>query len=167
MPSQNTIRHYLMKNGDLVQHNEATNVYKKRNNIEHIDTRLTVEFFKDNVDRQIKRTEFSRLMNIFFKNVKHTWRFENTDYEKAENFESSDFSLSVNHDLTKMPKHGDGSEWDKKILVYHWGRVYYHTISYNGYKSGQLMDIKTGQYVRWAQLKHCAPVRNVNTKKLV
>lgn len=166
MPSQNTIRHYLMKNGDLVQHNEATNVYKIRNNIKHIDTRITEEFFQENLDKQIKRSEFSRLMNIYFKNVKHTWKFEHTDYEKAENFESSGYSLSINHDVSKMPRHGEGY-FNDLIMVYHWGRVYYHTVSYNGYKSGQLMDIKTGNFVRWAQLKHCAPVRNVNTKKLI
>ncbi len=158
-----SIRHYLMKNGDLVQYNQESKVYKKRNNIEHIDTRLTEEFFLENVDKQIKRGEFSRLMNEFFKNVKHQWRFENTDYEKADNFEDSEYCLSVNYEVHKFPRHTSG----KHIMVYHWGRVYYHTISYNGYKQGQLINIKTGEYVRWAQLKHCAPVRNVNTKQIV
>ena len=42
-------------------------------------------------------------------------------------------------------------------------RAYYFTVSYNGYKQGQLLDIKTKSFVR---AKHCAPILNVTKIKI-
>lgn len=54
----------------------------------------------------------------------------------------------------------------KYVIVYHWGKVYYHTISYNGYDSGQLICPKTLSMVRWAKLKNCSPIMDITSNKI-
>ncbi len=53
------------------------------------------------------------------------------------------------------------------VLVYHQGKVYYHTISYNGDRSGQLICPYTFEYVKWCRLKTCAPIFDIEAKKIV
>ena len=109
-------------------------------------------------------------MNVFFKDVKHHWEFGGTKFRKMPNFESNGYRLSTNYDLGKdVPYHKIESMpyMGNVILVYHWGRIYYHSISYNGYAQGQLINPKTFELVRWAQLKHCAPVFNKKKKRNV
>lgn len=109
-------------------------------------------------------------MNIFFKNVKHEWTFNGVNYKKIDNFEALGYSLSDNYSLGKdVPFHiiEDKKYFGNLILVYHWGKVYYHTISYNGYAQGQLICPRTFELVRWAQLKHCSPIFNTITKKII
>ena len=135
----------------LIQYNQETNIYKIRNTIDHIDTRLTEQDILNLKYSFIKKQEFSRLMNLFFKNIKDEWKFDYSTYKKLDNFDSTNYILGGKNNV---------------ILVYHWGKVYYHTISYNGYKQGQLICTKTFKLVRWANLKHCAPIMNISTKKI-
>jgi hypothetical protein len=160
---------YYKTEGQLIQYNPETKVYKVRNNIERVDTRIATEDFEKLTKTEVKRNEFSRLMNVFFKDIKHHWVYDNTKFRKLPNFEASGSSLSSNYVLGKdvpyhkieiMPYVGN------VVLVYHWGRIYYHTISYGGYAQGQLINPKTLEFVQWAQLKHCAPVFNIDTKKI-
>lgn len=161
------IRYYQSDDDKLYQFNHETSVYKLRNTIQKIDTRISKEEFLDLKCKEIKRDEFSRLMNLFFNNIKHVWEYENSKFKKLPNFESSEHSLSTNYQIGKeVPLHE--LDFHKNcIIVYHWGKVYYHTISYNGYKQGQLIDPKTKNLVRWAQLKHCAPIINLETEKII
>jgi len=157
------------KSGDkLIQYNPETNVYKLRNTIERIDTRISKEDFILLDAKQIKKQEFSRLMNIFFKDIKHEWVHDHSKFRKLPNFESNGHNLSTNYILGKdIPYHtSEKSYYSNFILVYHWGKVYYHTVSYNGDDRGCLLDINTLKHLRWAQLKHCAPIQNINTKKI-
>lgn len=164
------MKYYTSECGKLIQFNPETNVYKIRNSIEKTDKRLSLEEFNQLNTKSIKMPEFSRLMNIYFKNIKHSWVHNETNYRKLDNFETKDYNLSVNYVLGKdVPYH----ELENKkylgnlILVYHWGKIYYFTISYNGYEQGQLIDPYTLELVRWAQLKHCSPIFNEGTKKIV
>lgn len=149
--------------------NPETNVYRLRNTINADEVILSVEDFNKLQVKSIKKDEFSRLMNIYFKDVKHEWEYEQTKFKKIDNFESSGSLLSTNYVLGKdVPFHNfPDKHMNNLILVYHWGKVYYHTISYNGYAQGQLIDPYTMQYVRWAQLKHCSPIFNINTKQII
>ena len=53
------------------------------------------------------------------------------------------------------------------VLVYHWGRIYYHTVSYNGYVQGQLVTTDDKHnFVRWARLRNCAPIFCVDDKRV-
>lgn len=163
------MKYYKTTEGQLIQYNPETKVYKVRNNIERVDTRIAAEDFEKLTKTEVKRNEFSRLMNVFFKDVKHHWEFGGTKFRKMPNFESNGYRLSTNYDLGKdVPYHKIESMpyMGNVILVYHWGRIYYHSISYNGYAQGQLINPKTFELVRWAQLKHCAPVFNIDTKKV-
>jgi len=110
---------------------------------------------------QIKRQEFSRLMNIHYSKVKHNWEFNGNKFRKLDNFESTDYVLGKD-----VPLHDLGA-LGRCLLVYHWGRVYYHTISYNGYPQGQLIDVNTLKIHRWTKLKHCAPIFNTKEKTIV
>ncbi len=159
------MKFYQTPDNKLIQFNPETGVYKLRNTIEREDTRITQEDFAKMSANLIKRDKFSQLMNEYYKNVKHHWVYEFTKFRKMPNFESNEDNLVLGKDipLHKIP----GMEFlGDVVLVYHWGKVYYHTISYNGYKSGQLIDPRTFSLVRWAQLKHCAPIFNIDSKKI-
>ena len=160
---------YYKNDERLIQFNPETGIYKVRNTISKNveDKVLPLEVFNLLDKTQIKKDEFCRLMNIYFKNIKHSWEYDHSFFRKLDNFEESGSNLSSNYNLGKDVPYHEIGRYDKYILVYHWGRVYYHTISYNGYKQGQLIDPKTMQIVRWAQLKNCAPIFNEGTKKIV
>lgn len=108
---------------------------------------------------EIKRDEFSRLMNVWFKATTHEWEYNGEKFKKLPNIESNSRYFCTNYqdvDFGPYP-----------TPVYHWGRIYLFTWSYNGYPQGQLIDIRTGKYVRWAKSKHCAPIFNVTRNKIV
>lgn len=144
----------------LIQYNGDTKKYKIRNTVDKDNIFLCEEEFKSLNPKQIKRQEFSRLMNIFFKDVKDTWVYDFTTYEKYGSF-YNDLIIGKDVPLHKLKYNGYG------VLVYHWGRVYYHTISYNGGEHGALLDVKTQKFLRWANIKHCSAVRNKVNKRLI
>lgn len=152
--------------GKLIQYNKQTNVYKIRNTIERIDSRVSVDDFEKMKSTQIKRELFSKLMNEYFSNVEHQWEYNGKKFKKINNFKSNGVTLSENYVLGKdIPLHKI-NDYEKYILVYHWGKVYYHNITYGGYKSGCLICTKTGKMVRWAQLRHCAPILCIDNNKI-
>ena len=165
-----SMKYYKSECDKLIQYNPETKVFKIRNTIERIDTRVSETDFNEMNCVEIKKSEFSRLMNIFFKNVDHKWVFDHSHFKKLGNFEEENGCCPTNYLLGKkgVPYHViEGKEYlGDLLLVYHWGKVYYHTISYNGYEQGQLVCTKTFKLVRWAKLKHCAPIQNKNSKRI-
>lgn len=161
------MKFYKTECNKLIQFNPETGVYKQRN-LTSKTVVFSKEVFESMKSKQIKRDEFSRLMNIYFKDVNHSWTFEGKSYRKLDNFEDSGYRIISNYNGgSDIPRHKTGSmAYDDMILVYHWGKVYYFTISYNGYKQGQLVDTKTLSHVRWAQAKHCAPIFDETRKKI-
>lgn len=158
---------YYKADDKLIQYNSETDVYKIRNVIDGSGV-ITAEEFKSLNPQKLSKQKFCQEMNVFFKHVDHEWEFQGEKYRKLDNFEASERRLSANYIIGKdIPYHQIGLFKDTVILVYHWGRVYYHTISYNGYKQGQLICPNTNKILRWAQLKHCAPVFNVTRKKIM
>lgn len=160
------MKFYKDEQNRLIQYNPETDIYKIRNTISKEDKRINKEDFKNLKAKEIKRSEFSRFMNIFFKNVKHSWDYKNVSFRKLDNFEGNEYS--------KMPKHFYSKEnsvgynyYGDLIMVYHWGKVYYFTWSYNGYPQGQLIEPTTMQIVRWAKPKNCAPIFNEHTKEIL
>lgn len=160
------MKYYEVTDGRLVQYNPATKVYKIRNTIEHIDTRIPEDVFLTLESKRIKHNEFCRLMNVFYKNVKHSWVYNGVNFRKLDNFESENYKFSSNYNLGKDVPYHDIPIYGKCVLVYHWGRIYYHSVSYGGSSTGQLLDPITKSSVRWCQLKHCAPVFNEETKTI-
>ena len=162
------IRHYISADL-LIQHNIETGVYKQRNHTSKEFKHFTKDEFALLDTKQIKRQEFSRLMNIHYKNVNHSWKYDHSYFRKLPNFESDDFRFIANYDIKSIPKHRIyGHEYlGEMILVYHWGKIYYFTISYNGYPQGQLVCPVTKNLVRWAKAKNCAPVFNEGTKRII
>lgn len=147
---------------DLYQFNSKTGIYRKRNTTDWIC--LNEDEFKALGEaRRIKREEFSRLMNIFFKSFKHKWVFNGKNYRKLGNFEDTIYKAN------EIPRHRiKGYEYlGNLVFVYHWGRVYFFTWSYNGYQQGQLICPKTMRLVRWARAKHCAPIMNIDSKVII
>ena len=156
---------YYKSNNLLIQFNPETKIARIKNTIGK-NKIISIDEFNSFEKTQIKKDEFSRLMNIFYKDIKHNWEYENQKYKKLPNFESKDYSLITNYDFNKLPKH-DCGVYGKCLLVYHWGKIYYFTVSYNGYEQGQLLDIKTKSSVRWARAKHCAPILNITKNKII
>lgn len=160
---------YKSECGKLIQYNKETETYCVKNSIKKQDKRISIDEFNTLNKIRINRQEYSRLMNIYFKDIKDTWTFDGVDYQSIDNFEYKNGNLSANYKIgTEIPYHEMNNKYIRNvILVYHWGRVYYHDISYNGYKQGQLYDINTLKTVQWCQLKNCSPVFNKQTKKIV
>lgn len=156
------IVHYRIGD-DLYQYNDETSVYRKRNAIEWL-CYTKEEFEALGESKKIKRAEFSRLMNLYFKDIKHKWTYDGKNFKKLANFESE----SPDYDHLKVPTHRiEKYSRTNLYLVYHWGRVYFFTWSYNGYAQGQLICTKTMSLVRWAKAKHCAPIMNTDNKVIV
>lgn len=174
MKKQTNKKYYKSECGMLIYHNTDTEIYVHKNNISKDDKRMSKEQFDMLSVKEIRNQEYCRLMNIFYKDIHEEWCFENSNYISKDNFISNDFRLSANYNIgTQIPFHdvnnpGETYYYMKNlILVYHWGKVYYHTISYNGYKQGQLIDPVTHEFVRWSQLKHCAPIYNKTICKIM
>lgn len=166
--------HYKSKCGKLIDFNKDTNTYILRNTISKKDKRIPLDDFNSLEVIKIGHDEYCRLMNIYFNSIKDSWTYDGTEYQSLDNFEKKNYNFSSNYKLgTDVPYHnlnkdGNGYYYLKNlILVYHWGKVYYHTISYNGEDRGNLIDTKTLNAVQWCQLKNCSPVFNKKTKTIM
>lgn len=163
---------FYISNDLLIRENPQTNIIRvcNRTNKINIDNHIiTPDEFSEMEKKQLKKSKWSELMNNWFRDVKHEWKHDYSYYRKLDNFQTDGFRISSNYLLGKdIPYHKleDKPYCGSLILVYHWGRVYYHTVSYNGYAQGQLMDINTFEFVKWTRLKNCAPIFNINTKKI-
>ena len=151
----------------LVQYNENTDTFSIRNDIKLVDKRISFNEFLLLNSTIIKSQEFSRLMNIYFNSIKEKWVFEGSEYQSLDNFEFKDYNLSHNYIIGKEVPYHNPENKRNMVLVYHWGKVYYHDISYNGEMTGSLYDTKTLKSVQWCKLKHCAPIFNKLTKKIM
>jgi len=159
--------YYKTDCGKLVQYNENTDTFSIRNDIKLVDKRISFNEFLLLNSTIIKSQEFSRLMNIYFNSIKDSWVFDGTEYQSLDNFEYKDYKLSDNYILGKEVPYHNSENKRNMVLVYHWGKVYYHDISYNGEMTGSLYDTKTLKSVQWCKLKHCAPIFNKLTKKIM
>jgi hypothetical protein len=174
MKKQTNKKYYKSECGMLIYHNVENGMYVHKNTISKDDKRMSKEQFDALSVKEIRNQEYSRLMNIFYKDIHEEWWFDNKLYVSKDNFISDGVCLSTNYNFGKqIPFHDANkpgqyySSMRDLILVYHWGKVYYHTISYGGYKQGQLIDPVTHEIVRWCQLKHCAPIYNKTTCKIM
>jgi len=159
---------FISECGKIIQHNKETETYTIRNNIKLKDKRISFDDFILLKTKKIGHQEYCRLMNMYFRDIKETWIFEGKEYQSLDNFERTNVSLSANYQVGKeIPFHDIGKIKRNVILVYHWGHVYYHDLSYNGYKQGYLYDTKTLKPVQWCQLKNCAPIFDKQRKKIV
>lgn len=143
--------YYVRRSGAIVQENIFPKVF------------ISEEEFKSIEKRQFKSDKANEILNIFYKTVEHTWKWNYSTYKKLPNFEDDGYSFNSNY--KNIPYH-DVDVYGKCYLVWYRGRVYYHSISYGGYPQGELIDIETGNSVKWCKLKHCAPILNVNTNKI-
>lgn len=160
---------YYQADKKLIHYNPESEVYKIRNVInEQANKFLSLEEFKKLKSKEIKKDEFSRLMNIFYKSVKEEWIHNYTRYKNLDNYETDKDGCCTNYDFNKLPKHNpEGSFYKNLILVYHWGKIYYFNWSYGGYPQGQLMEPNTLEWVRWAKPKHCSPIFNIDKHLIV
>jgi hypothetical protein len=157
MKKSNT-KFYKDSNGLLYSKSLETKVVRLRTTTDKAKVIQHVDFLEAKLDlTEIKREEFSRLMNIYFKDIHEEWEYNGEHFRSLDNFTGEGSSLISNYDFKSLPKH-DCGVYGTCLLVYHCGRLYYFTLSYNGYKSGQLLDMKRQTAVRWAQAKHCAPI---------
>ena len=163
---------FYISNDLLIRENPQTKIIRvcNRTNKINIDNHIiSPDDFSIMEKKQVKKDKWCQLMNNWFRYVKHECVHDFYNFRKLDNFEASEHSLSTNYILGKdVPYHTLENKpyYGSFILVYHWGRIYYHTVSYGGYAQGQLMDINTFQTIKWTRLKNCAPIFNVNTKNI-
>jgi len=156
---------YYKAEDKLIQFNPSTNVYRLRNTIATGNKCLTKEEFDSLNVTEIKKTKFCELMNIFFRDIKHEWTYENKRFRKLDNFDKNAKSWDIN--WWDIPKHKvDGYIFTDLKLVYHWGRVYYIIFSGNYAPKGQLVDIKKLKIVQWVDIKNVSPVFDIEAKKV-
>ena len=162
---------YYISNDLLIKENPETKTFKVCNRTNKINVDkyiITPDEFSQMEKKQLKISKFGELLNNWFREIKHEWVHEHTNYKKIDNFEADEHHISKNYILGKdVPYHKlDNFNYRNVIFVYYHGHVYYHTISYGGFPQGQLVDIKTLETVKWTRLKNCSPVFNINTKKI-
>lgn len=162
---------FYISNDLLIRENTDTKIIRVCNRTNKINTDnhiISPDDFSKMEKKQLKKDKWSELMNNWFRDVKHEWIFNHSHFRKLDNFEQDNWRISANYDLGKdVPYHKtEKSYLGSVILVYHWGKVYYHTVSYNGYPQGNLIDINTFEIVKWTKLKNCAPIYNIGTKKI-
>ena len=160
---------YYQTNDFLIQFNPTTQVARIKNNIGLTHSILSAEELSTLAKQEIKKQEFSRRLNEYFKQTPHSWEYEGVPFRKLDNFESNEVTSCANYNWQDIPKHQlpEKRYLGSLLLVYHWGRVYYFTWSYGGYPQGQLIDPRTLEIVRWAKPKHCAPILNEVTKQII
>lgn len=153
----------------LIQYNSETHVYRQGNTVASGSNVIPTEI-GDALENKvaIKKAEYSRLMNIFFKDVAHTWVYKGVRYRKIPNFEVNGHNCA-NYKFAELPKHTfpDRAFSGPLLFVYHWGKPYYFLYSYGGYPQGILFDTVTLQQCRWAKPQHCSPIFNEDTKRIV
>lgn len=117
---------------------------------------------------EIKNQEYSRLMNIYFKDIKDEWDYKpfpnhsKQTFRKLPNFKSVDEVY-----VKKSIIWHETNNHNQAIIVYHWGKIYYLIPMYGGFDKGYLLDINTQKFVRWTKAIHCAPILNVSLNKLI
>ena len=166
--------YYKTECGKIIVHYRDNDIYVHKNNTKKVDKRISKEIFEKLKSTKIKKNDYNRMMNESFKDAHEEWTYKGHDYVSLDNFETDGRSLSTNYIIGKDVPYHDINEPGKDyyylkhlILVYHQGKVYYHTISYGGYKTGQLVDVNTHKLVGWCQLKHCAPIFDKTIKKII
>lgn len=152
------MKYYKTDCGKLIKFNEQTSKYRVTSSPREFI--LQEDFILLNT-KEIKLNEFSRLMNEHYSIVKDNWIYNGIKYQNLDTFGSSKYFIGVDVPFHTIPHN------NHVVLVYHWGKVYYHTVSYNGDRNGQLFDIQTGQYVRWANIKNCSPILNMDTQQII
>lgn len=156
---------YYQSGEILIQYNPETGVYKRRNNVERINTCISQEDFNALPDlKTLKKDKFSELMNIWFSQVEHSWVYNGESYRKLPNFENNGNLYD-----RKIPNHTpeEKAYLGMSIMVYHWGQVYLYYPGYQGTDRGQLENLKTGYSLRWAKMKHLAPIFNETLGKII
>ena len=158
---------YYKSEDKLIQFNPETNVYKLRNTIAKEDTRVSKEDFDKLKTKQIKKDKFCELMNIFFRDIKHEWVYDRSNFRKLDNFDKNANSSGCT--WNQIPSHDLGNSYYLNHLrfVYHWGKVYYLLYDGNYAPRGQLLDTKTLESVRWVHIKNVAPIFNINKKQII
>lgn len=166
--------YYKTECGKIIVHYRDKDIYVHKNDIKKDDKSISKEYFETLKSTKIKKNDYNRMMNEWFKDIHDEWTYKGHDYVSKDNFKTDGKSLSTNYVIGRdVPFHdinepGEDYYYLKHlILVYRQGKVYYHTISYGGYKTGQLVDVNTHKLVGWCQLKHCAPVFDKTIKKII
>ena len=166
------MRYYITEDELLIKENPDTKIIRVCNRTNKINVDkyiITPEDFSNINKKQLKNSKWNELLNNWYRDVKHEWVHDHSYFRKLDNFQSDGHSISANYKLGKdIPLHKiEGKpHFGNVVLVYHQGNVYYHTVSYNGYAQGQLIDVRTLNLGKWTRLKNCAPIFNINTKKI-
>lgn len=155
--------HYKAETGELINFNPKTKIYKVKNHKKPFE--ISEDDFKKLVVVKIKHEKFCELMNIYFRDIKHNWKFDYTEYSKMDNFSCDNHFIGKNYNWNDIPKHKIG--FFNTILVYHWGKVWYLCMDGCYFPKGQLIDPYTGKLTnRWIHLKNVAPIYNHGKKQI-
>lgn len=164
---------YKSECGKIIVHYVESGYYVQKNTTE-TNKVISKEDFDKLVVSKVKKNNYYRMMNEYFKNIHDEWTYNGHDFVSKDNFKFENGNYSANYTLGKdipfhnLNKPGEDFYYLKNLIaVYHQGKVYYHTISYNGYDQGQLIDPKTHKFVGWCKLKHCAPIFDKTLKKII
>ena len=155
---------FYVSGDKLIQFNPETKVARQRNTISRRNQVIPLEEFDVMDKKPIKKNLFSQKLNEYFKDIRVEWEHNGTRFRKLPNLTDNDYNRMPKHKLPNSPYAIENYSY---IIVYHQGGIYYMLWSYGGYESGQLFDIKTGSFLRWAKPRHCAPILNVDKNVII
>ena len=80
-------------------HIDGSDVYVHKNTIKKSDKRMSKVDFDELETTKIKKDEFNRLMNVYFRDIKETWTHDGEDFMSLDNFETTEQMFSSNYKL--------------------------------------------------------------------
>jgi len=144
--------------------------YKLKSTYEH-NAFLSENDFSNSNPIKIKKQIYLESLNKWFKESKHKWKHNGTNFRRLDNFEMKGYYSNItNYDIQKIPKHniGDISFKTSCIIVLYQNTIYYTFFCSNYYPQMQLIDFKTKQLVgKWTHIKNLCPIFNVDKKEII
>lgn len=170
MMHKHEIRYYITECDKLIKLYCDHMTYVYMNTISTSDKRLTKSQFDSFRTKQLKKCDYNKLMNEFFKTVEHEWTHNGDRYRKLENFVQTE-TVCDNYALGNQIHYhsiciANSNYKQDCIVVYYRGRIFYHTLMYQGDYRGQLIDMLTLKRVGWTSLKNCAPIVKLSNNKI-
>lgn len=154
--------YYKTDTDDLIVYNSETNLYSLKSTTEKSE--MNESFFNSLNVTKISKIKFRELLNKYFKNINHEWKFEHTWFRKLDNFD--DKSYDFQDRLKDIPIHYENEIYPYSLLYYQ-GRVVKVLTFYNGTNRCMLYNIHNGKFRGWTSINNLSPILNLGTNEYI
>lgn len=155
--------YYKTQDGDLILHNSDFDTYILKNTIKDNNILSEDEFEILNC-KKINKNLYRELLNTYFKNVNHKWKYQDKWFKKLPNLNSKSYDFKER--ISKIPIH-EISIFVNVCLMYYQSRVIYVHLFYNGTQQCQLWNTHNSTFRGWTNINNLSPILDLETKKII